>query len=101
MSVNHIVIFAPRWHDRKLLVADWKIGEKNMIEVTARNKNGDLHFPRKFFGLGADLKKYPLEDIPTKNGQTAKMRVIPIDDLETVETHHVGEDRLFGENDEN
>jgi hypothetical protein len=75
--VNRIEIIEPRWHDRTLLVATWKVGEDNQIAVKHKD------FPEPFYMVGEQLKKYPTQTIATKNGQQASMYVVPINDLST------------------
>jgi len=53
----HIEIFAPRWHDRKVLIAKYKVqyGSNNIEFTKARNLKG-----RVFTMAGAEIAKYPL-----------------------------------------
>ena len=73
---NLINIFAPRWKDRTILIADWKIGKDNDIDITATKKDGTRYFPEVFHATGEWLQAYPLEDKP--NG---KMRIVPLQAL--------------------
>lgn len=75
--MNTITILQPRWHDRKVLVADWKIASDNQIII----KHSD--FPAPFYMSGGKLRTYPIQSIKTKQGNEANMRVIPISDLST------------------
>lgn len=75
--MNRIVIKAPRWRDRKVLVADWKIGQaKNEIVIEAAKKDGTRFYPEPIITTGQQLKSYPLEKMPHGN-----MRVVALDDL--------------------
>ena len=71
-------IIEPRWHDKKVLLANWKIGEHNVINIRHSS------FPNMFYIDGERALSYPTQPIKTKRGTEALMRVIPIDDLDNV-----------------
>lgn len=74
--VNRIEIWQPRYKDRKVLIAKYKVGQMNQIEFTkAKHLEG-----MKFLISGADITKYPLED----NGKIA-CYAVPMDVLERYE----------------
>ena len=52
-----ISIWSPRYHDRTVLIAKYKVGERNEIKFTkARSLSG------KTYSLSGDtIKKYPVE----------------------------------------
>lgn len=75
--MNRIRILEPRWKDRTLLIADWKIGADNQIVV--ENKN----YPQPFYASGEKLKTYPIQMIQTKSGSNAPMRIVPLAELST------------------
>ena len=77
--MNVIDILAPRWHDRKILVAEWRLGVMNKIVVR------DKRLPLPLYISGKDAMKFPVESKPTKRGGSANYRVIPIDAFRTVE----------------
>lgn len=77
--MNVIDIMAPRWHDRKILVADWKLGVMNKIVVQ------DKRLPLPLYISGKEAMQYPLEAKKTRTGSTFKVRAIPIDAFRTVE----------------
>lgn len=74
--MNEIIIHAPRWKDKTVLVADWKIGMKNKIVITAKRKDGSLYYPEPFIAWGEQLRNYPLEQ-----RAYGKMRVVKLADL--------------------
>lgn len=76
--MNKISIWAPRWKDRKVLIADWKIGMKNEITITCTNAKGDRRYPEPFIMSGEKLATYPVV-----NHEHGKMREVPLDDLLT------------------
>lgn len=70
-----IEIWAPRWKDRTVLVAKYKVQEQNRIIFTrAKNLIG-----KEFFMSGREMAKYPV----TTNGKTDCYEV-PLDDFITV-----------------
>lgn len=75
--MNTIEIFAPRWHDRKILLGEWKIGVMNKVVVK------DKRLPLPLYISGKDAMKYPTEVKKSKSGQPFTVRVIPIDDFRT------------------
>lgn len=74
--MNTIEIFAPRWRDRAVLIADWKIGLKNRIDITCKKSDGSRRYPEPIIKAGWWLKQYPVEQI-----QGRPMRKVPLDDL--------------------
>lgn len=74
--MNPIEIFAPRWKDRTILVADWKIGAKNLINITCKKASGERYYPNPIEVSGEKLREYPVEVKPY-----GKMRVVKLDDI--------------------
>jgi hypothetical protein len=73
---NEIVIWQPRYKDRKVLIAKYKIGNHNKVTFTkAKHLAG-----KEFYISGVDIINYPLED----NGKIA-CYAVPLDDLEIFE----------------
>jgi hypothetical protein len=52
-----LVIRQPRWHDRKVLIAKYKVKDDNLLTFTETKQLADKVFKIK----GAVIKKYPLE----------------------------------------
>lgn len=77
--MNRLEIIAPRWHDRTLLLADWKIGKVNQIVVKHHE------YPEPFYATGDELRKFPVEEIKSKAGHMIPMRVVPLSALTTTE----------------
>lgn len=75
--MNHIRIIAPRWHDRTILVADYKIGRENEIVIEHHE------FSQPFYMLGSTLKSFPTQIVKSKQGNNIVMRVIPLSELST------------------
>lgn len=56
-SYNNIEIWSPRWNDRKVLIAKYKVGTFNKIRFTkAKNLVG-----KEYQMNGADIARYPIE----------------------------------------
>jgi hypothetical protein len=55
--MNRIEIWQPRWHDRKVLIAQNKVQEENEIVFT---KTKSLPPSVSYFLSGEEIRKYPL-----------------------------------------
>lgn len=71
--MNKIKIIAPRWKDRTVLIALWKIGELNEIEITCAKKDGTRYYPNPFIVRGEELNQYPIV-----NHEHGAMREVPL-----------------------
>jgi hypothetical protein len=69
-------IWAPRWHDKVVLIAKFRVGEHNKIVFTKDKTMGT----KPYYVSGAVIKKCKLED----NGEI-KCYAVPIDKLEPLE----------------
>lgn len=76
-------IYSPRWHDRRVLLKDVKLGEHNKILFTG--KDGESMGAEPYYISGKDAKKYPSEMMDTRSHAQVKMRAIPIDSLKLLE----------------
>jgi hypothetical protein len=77
---NQFEILNPRWHDRQVLLADYKISTHNAITFPKANS-----MPGEYYISGISAKKYPTQPMKTKNGAIMTMRVVSIDALEPLE----------------
>jgi hypothetical protein len=74
-TVNEIPIWQPRWKDRKVLVAKFKVGTHNSIIFTqAPTLKGNWYMS------GENIRKYPLDS----NGKIP-CYAVPLEDLEPLE----------------
>lgn len=73
--MNKIIVWEPRWHDRVVLVADYKLAKDNLIQINYKD------FPEPFYLTSERARQFPLEQMKTKKGGTIAMRAIPIDEL--------------------
>ena len=53
---QHIMIFAPRWNDRTVMIAKYKVGLHNIIKFTKTKSMTD-----EYYLSGETIRKYPLE----------------------------------------
>ena len=76
-----IKIKSPRYHDRKLLVARYRIpcGKGIDVEIMYGAYKGIYHIPSDV------ICKSPIEQMKTRNGGKIAMRAISLDDLERKE----------------
>lgn len=70
-----IDIWQPRWKDRTVLIAKFKVGEHNEITFSKTPS-----MPKKYYISGAKCRTYPINT----NGKL-DCYVVPIDDLEVLE----------------
>lgn len=73
-----IKIWAPRYHDRKVLVARYKLpcGTGVDLEIQKGACKGFYHASSEL------IAKSPIESMRTKSGGTIQVRAIPLDELE-------------------
>ena len=76
-----IEIRAPRYHDRVVLIANYKIvlGYPVKIRILYGAYKGVYNIPSKV------LATSPLEPMQTKQGNTIVMRAVPLDALERID----------------
>lgn len=74
--MNSILIFAPRWHDKTVLIADRRLLAHNEIIIEHKD------FPAPFYISGRVAKSFPLEQMSTKSGGVIAVRAVPISELE-------------------
>lgn len=79
-QVSLIEILAPRWKDKTVLIADWKVGPHNKIVIKAKKQDGSRYFPEPFYMSGEKLQTYP-----TQPHATRSVYIVPLDDLEVLE----------------
>lgn len=73
-----IEIKQPRWHDRTILIAKYKVGTNNIIDMVGI-KEGNA-YSGKFYLSGATITKYPLDT----NGKI-ECYAVPLDELQVYE----------------
>lgn len=86
-------IFSPRWNDRKVLLKDVRLGTHNRIFFTG--KDGASMGKDPYYISGRRAKQFGTEMMKTKEGGEVRMRVIPIDELQTLEYKEHCEHEIF------
>lgn len=77
-----IEIKAPRWKERTVGIATWRVGLHNEIRITYRRKgDGEFTYPDPFYISGDKIKKYPKQLV----GGGTWLYLVPISDLEILE----------------
>lgn len=77
-------IYSPRWHDRRVLLADYKLQDHNKILFTG--KDGESMGDQPYYISKKAAKKYPKES----NG-TIMCRAIPLDELQLLQVNKMCE----------
>lgn len=73
--MNQILVWEPRWHDKVVLVADYRLFEHNEVIISHKD------FPSPYYLTRERARQFPLEQMETKRGGTIAVRAIPIDEL--------------------
>ena len=80
---NLFKIASPRWKERAVGLDKNKVGTHNEIQITYRNKNGDLLYPNSFYISGDNVRKHELQPIP--NYSSVQVYIVPISNMEVLE----------------
>lgn len=76
-----ITIWQPRYHDKTVLIAKYKVGTHNIIKITkSKSHNGEYYLS------GKTITKYPLES----NGKI-QVYAVPIDEMQVYEGRNKNE----------
>jgi hypothetical protein len=79
--VNMIEIRSPRWKERTIGIAHYRVGMHNSIEIQAKDKEGKLYYPNTYYMSGEDIKKHDIQKL--YSGTT--LYLVPISELEILE----------------
>lgn len=80
-ACNVIEIRSPRWKQRVVGVASFRVGTHNEIRITATDKDGKLYYPDTYYMSGADIKNHETQTLPSG----VVLYLIPISELEILE----------------
>lgn len=80
-SCSVIEIKSPRWKQRVVGVASFRVKEHNEIRITATGKDGNLYYPEPMYMSGDKIRTYETQVLPSG----VKLYLIPISDLEVLE----------------
>lgn len=73
-------IQVPRWKERVVGLADYRLSTHNEIHILAKDKEGKRYYPDNYYISQEKARSYPLQ---TRSG--IDLRLVPINDLETLE----------------
>lgn len=79
MSV--VDIQKPRWKQRVVGIASFRVGQHNKVRILATGKDGERYYPDDMYISGEDVKKHPVQLLPSG----VKLYLVPISDLERLE----------------
>lgn len=79
--VNKIEIRMPRWKQRVVGVASFRVGQHNEIDIIAKGKDGERYYPEPLYGSGEMIRKCEVQTLPSG----VKLYLVPIANLETLE----------------
>lgn len=80
MAIQKFEVWQPRWRDRSVLLADFKIGAHNVITFPKTPS-----YAGEWYISGENAKHFPIEPMKTKSGTTMIMRCVPLGELERYE----------------
>lgn len=79
---QEIRIKAPRWKQRVVGVASFRVGTHNKIIIEAKGKDGKPYYPEPLYGSGEMIQRQPVQVLP---GSGVKLYLVPISELEPLE----------------
>jgi|LULG01.1.fsa_nt_gb hypothetical protein len=74
---NKYTIKEPIWKTKSVGIADYRLKHDLLVNISYKNKDGDILFPGNFLVKQEVAKTYPIQIIKGK----VKLYIIPIDDL--------------------
>jgi hypothetical protein len=78
---QEIRIKAPRWKQRVVGVASFRVGHHNKIIIEAKGKDGKPYYPEPLYGSGEMIQKQEVQVLPSG----VKLYLVPISSLEPLE----------------
>jgi len=75
-----IEIWQPRYHDKMILIAKWKVGIHNIITFTK-----DKRLTGGFYLSASTIHKYPIEKVKDRTGTEREFYAVPQDELQVFE----------------
>jgi hypothetical protein len=80
--LNHIEIKRPRWKERVVGIATYRVKEQNSIDIVATSpKDGARYYPNTFYATKEDIVKNEKQTLPSG----VVLYLVPIDTLEILE----------------
>jgi len=78
---NKIEIQMPRWKQRVVGIATYRVGTHNAIDITATGKDGQRYYPNTLYGSGDMIRACKTQLLPSG----VKLFLVPIDSLTVLE----------------
>lgn len=78
---SSIEIKAPRWKQRVVGIATFRVGNHNAIDIVATGKDGNRYFPETLYGSGEMIRECETQTLPSG----VKLHLVPIHKLEKLE----------------
>lgn len=76
-----IEIERPRWKERVVGIATYRVKEHNEIRITARDKDGRPYYPEPLYASGEHIRSQKTQTLPGG----VKLYLVPISTLEVLE----------------
>jgi hypothetical protein len=80
-ACNAIEIRMPRWKQRIVGIASYRVGTHNAIEITAKGKDGQRYYPETLYGSGEMIRSCEIQHLPSG----VMLYLVPISKLEPLE----------------
>lgn len=79
--VQYTIIKAPRWKQRVVGIASYRVGVHNAITIAAKRKDGSLYYPGMYYASGDTIKSCETQTLPSG----VVLYLLPISKLEPLE----------------
>lgn len=79
---SKIDIRAPRWKQRTVGIASFRVKEHNEINITAVGADGNRYYPEPLYASGETITKCPTQVLQPSG---IKLYLVPISELEPLE----------------
>ena len=79
--VQHTMIKAPRWKQRVIGIASYRVGQHNAITIAAKRKDGSLYYPGTYYASGDTIKACETQLLPSG----VLLYLLPMSKLEPLE----------------
>lgn len=80
--LNYIPINSPRWKQRTIGIATYRVKEENEIDVLAvSKKDGQRYFPFSYYATREQIVKYPKQTLPSGT----VLYLVPMAELDIIE----------------
>lgn len=80
-GASRIEINSPRWKQRVIGIANYRVKAHNVIEIMAKKKNGEKYYPDDLYASGEMIRKCETQTLPSG----VILYLVPISSLEAIE----------------